>query len=556
MQSETDKLDIPSWSELEDPSQELLERILTDKFFRLNCLYHVRNKSGRIVPFRMNDAQERLFFNHHNRNIIPKARQKGITTYEVIDSLDDCLFNSNFEAGIIAHTLDDAKKIFEKAKLAFKMLPEWLKKHRVPNTDAAGVYVFPNGSSFMVDTSFRSGTLSRLHVSELGKIARKHPEKAKEIVTGAFEAVPIDGRIDVESTAEGMDGEFYWLVDAALKNDPEKLSSLDFKLHFEPWWTSFEYVLNPVEIDVSEYEQYFKILEDDHGIKLSPEQKAWYTKKAQTLGDHMPQEYPSFLEEAFLSSGRPFFNNPKLVKDIRKAQAKKPLKGFVTEEGKWREDPLGNVLVWHMPDKSKAYAIGADVAEGLEDGDDSTVQVVNKDYQQCARYIGKIDPDTFGRFLVGMAKFFNTAILAPEINNHGHATLAAIKNAKYYKVFKREVQEELGKDIQDKVGWQTNTKTKTKMADDLNEVHRDNSLEINDELTLREMMTVSIDEYGVPVLNGKDLTVGLAIAVQALRQASIGGENKAFVPGKSNDVDVTKLDIKAKIDHFNRMAKR
>ncbi|EIR76717.1 terminase large subunit [Yersinia pestis PY-34] len=64
-------------------------------------------------------------------------------------------------------------------------------------------YVFKNGGSVTVSTSFRGGTLYSLHVSEFGKICAKYPDKAKEIVTGAFEAVPLGGKITLESTAEG-----------------------------------------------------------------------------------------------------------------------------------------------------------------------------------------------------------------------------------------------------------------------------------------------------------------------------------------------------------------
>ena len=66
----------------------------------------------------------------------------------------------------------------------------------------SGAYVFDNGSSIRVSTSYRGGTLQRLHVSEFGKICRQFPHKAKEIVTGAFEAVGIGNQITLESTAE------------------------------------------------------------------------------------------------------------------------------------------------------------------------------------------------------------------------------------------------------------------------------------------------------------------------------------------------------------------
>ena len=61
----------------------------------------------------------------------------------------------------------------------------------------------------MVSTGYRGGTLQSLHISEFGKICRQFPDKATEIVTGAFEAVAKENTITIESTAEGREGYFY-----------------------------------------------------------------------------------------------------------------------------------------------------------------------------------------------------------------------------------------------------------------------------------------------------------------------------------------------------------
>jgi hypothetical protein len=47
---------------------------------------------------------------------------------------------------------------------------------------------FSNGSTLKIG-NFRGDTLSFLHVSELAKIAKRFPEKAEELNSGAFEAV-------------------------------------------------------------------------------------------------------------------------------------------------------------------------------------------------------------------------------------------------------------------------------------------------------------------------------------------------------------------------------
>jgi hypothetical protein len=541
---------------LETNNTELdLEKIFTSKLYRLNNLYHIRNKDGLIVKFKLNAEQEYYVLNRHNRNINLKARQLGFTTLAVIDALDDCLFEEYFEAGIIADDLDNAKKIFEKAKLAFELLPEWLKKHRIPTTDRAGEYRFPNGSVFSVDTSFRGGTLSRLHVSEFGKISKKYPLKAKEIITGAFEAVPAKGFIDIESTAEGVSGEFYDLCQVAMAKTQNKLSSLEFKFFFFPWYKNLEYQISSDIKVTEELEKYFKYLKDEQGIELSKNQKAWYALKKESLKEEMAQEYPSFPEESFLASGRPVFNQQQIAGDIKRVKEKKQeLKVFTIEDMKGNEH-TATVKIFAHPIKDLAYSVGGDPAEGLETGDNSALSVLSKNYGQVATYAGKLDPDLFGALLVVVSKYYNNAVLAWEANNHGHAVEGAVKLRSYYKVYKRETKEELGKEIKDKIGWLNTVKSKGELIDNLKEAYRDGSLDVNDEETLREMLVCSIEDDGNIILNGKDRVVALGISIQAIKQASIEGENKAYVPRKSPSKDVTKLSIEDKLKYYKRMNK-
>jgi hypothetical protein len=434
-------------------------------------------------------------------------------------------------------------------------LPEWLRRLRPADTDRAGELRFNNGSSISVSTSYRGGTLRSLHVSEYGKICAKFPEKAREIKSGAFNAVPLDGEITVESTAEGMNGDFYEMCDKSQALDSSNLTPLDFKMHFFAWFESEEYRLNPVGIEVpSELKTYFELLKINHGIELDDWQKAWYVKKSEEQNDDMKQEYPSYPEEAFRASGRPVFNLEKIGRDIKRTKDLKPFKGIVSVKG-FEEINKGPVVLFKKPVIGEAYAIGADVAEGLEGGDYSTAAVLNKNFEQVAIYYGHIDPDRFGHLLVNLAKYYNGAILAPEQNNHGHAVLASIKNQNYYKVFKREVQEELGQERLDKVGWLTTAKSKMKMIDDLKASFRDDSLRINCADTLREMMTLTIEDDGDIVMNSKDRVVALAIAIQAIRQASNEGEFKAFIPGQAREKDVTKMSITEKMAYYKRIGK-
>ena len=208
-------------------SQTDLLRALSNKWYRLNTLYKIKDKNGKTRTFKPNKQQRERFIRGHCRNVILKARQLGFTTHEMIDALDDCLFTENFAAGCIAHALEDAKDIFRnKIKFAYDQLIKgpWVAifetlglKLARPTSDRGEAYVFDNGSSIRVSTSYRGGTLQRLHVSEFGKICRKYPDKAQEIVTGAFEAVGLGNLITLESTAEGREGYFHDYCAAAQK---------------------------------------------------------------------------------------------------------------------------------------------------------------------------------------------------------------------------------------------------------------------------------------------------------------------------------------------------
>lgn len=274
--------------------------------WRLEHLYQMVDDEGTEFLFKMNEEQRELFENLHYLNLILKARQLGFTTLICLLALDMALFNSNKNIGITADTKDNAKKIFRnKILFPYNHLPEPLRKARFTESESAAEITFNNGSSIGVGVSLRSGTLQFLHVSEYGKISAKNPDKAKEIKTGSFNAVKAGQFGFVESTAEGMGGEFYELTQKSRKTaamvaaGQAKLTTLDFRFHFFPWWRAKKYRMDPDGVPIDEaMKLYFAKLETQ-GIKLDAWQKAWYVKKADQQGDEMKREYPSTPEEPF-----------------------------------------------------------------------------------------------------------------------------------------------------------------------------------------------------------------------------------------------------------------
>lgn len=290
-----------------DISLDELQAKLSDRKWRLNNLYYVKDEKGNKVLFKMNEVQEHLHDNLWFFNIVPKARQLGITTFFALLYFDQILFSENKTAGIIAHRAEDMKKIFRnKIKFAWDNLHPWLKaKIGNPNTDSANELVFPNGSTIFVSMTTRSGTVQFLHISEFGYICQRFPEKAEEIVTGAINSVHAGNMVSIESTAAGREGYFYDFCMTAerARKEGRELTELDFKIFFFPWWVDKRYSMPEADFAMpQEMLNYFKDLKTKHGIELSPGQMRWYTKKWALNRDKMKAEYPSTLEEAFAVS--------------------------------------------------------------------------------------------------------------------------------------------------------------------------------------------------------------------------------------------------------------
>jgi len=191
-------------------TEDIGKDLLADQQWRLNNLYYIIDKEGRRVRFRLNWAQEELFDNLWYCNIILKARQLGMSTFILLYMLDNCLFIPDLRCGVIAHNLEDAEYLFrDKVKFAYDNLPEALRKWRSLDTPGKTAtkkeLMLNNNSSIRVGTSMRSGTLNFLHISEFGKICRKYPEKAREIVAGSLNTVQAGQHIFIESTAEGRE---------------------------------------------------------------------------------------------------------------------------------------------------------------------------------------------------------------------------------------------------------------------------------------------------------------------------------------------------------------
>lgn len=412
------------------------------------------------------------------------TRQLGFTTDEAVDSLDDVLFIPNTDALLIAHVKEEALKIFDnKIDLAWKNYP--LKDLYDVDTERANTLKFGFGdggySSISVAISGRSGTYHRVHISEFAKLCNDHPKVAKELIEGTIPAVPLDGRVDMEGTAEGEDNLFAKMFWEAWNRVGSKKPT-EFKAHFYNWtWDDEEIAkVTPEEAEAFKHSSDYLLFKDYQSThSLTDVQITYYYYKWLSLNKNwqsLRQEYPTTPEEAFASSGNKLFDPEKLDK-------------FELREG----EKVGDWIYYAKYNPLHRYGGGADVAEGV--GQDSSTAAI-WDYSSpkpevVAEYASNtIAPDVFAYELKNGGSAFGWCIWGVERNNHGHLTLATLKGIYPEDKIYKEVKFDKAKDQKtEKLGWHSNSASKPAVHFEFNTAVNEEIINIPSKLIKHELRT-------------------------------------------------------------------
>ena len=529
-----------------DKMKILLNKIKNERPWYMEHFLKIRDKNAHLIPFKINDAQT-LFEKEIQkcekegklkRFIVLKARQMGFSTFTEGYIFHDTTTNTFKNSMIIAHEDKATQNLFNMSKLYYEELPTALKP--MIKYSNGKELVFENPTNDPIEKKRNPGLRSKITVAtagtvEVGRSATIHNLHASEVaffpdasttMLGLLQCVPdtLNSCVVLESTANGVGGYFYDIWQKACRGEN------DFIPLFYPWFTDIHY--QKPFTSTSEKENFEKTL-DDYEValmnrnNLTLEQMNWrrHTIANKCAGDKelFMQEYPSTPEEAFIASGRPVFNIPALRKYLE--HANEGIRGYI-KENTFLQDEKGYVEIWKEPKPNAYYVIGADVAEGLVEGDYSVAQVLDEDCNVVARWHGHIDPDLFGIELVNLARYYNDAYLAIENNNHGLTTIKSVQRQEYWNLFFSKTYDRFSDTITKKLGWSTNGKTKPMMIDKLAEFVREFYIGIQDKLTIQELLTYIIEDNGkTNAQEGchDDCVTSLAIALQAWLEGK--GEN-------------------------------
>ena len=417
--------------------------------------------------------------------MILKARQIGFTTLICARYFADCLLRRNTVSVIVAHDADSAEKIFRIVQLYWERLPAWLHvmagKPRFSNRRE---FFWPQiNSQFYVGTAGaltfgRGQTINNLHCSEFA-----FWPKPEEALVALSEAVPADGRMVIESTANGMGNYFHRLWRAAMDQENR------FTPHWYRWFDSSEYAAAPTAAEEAAWAAQLVsadagqlgardgvagLSQDElrliRGHGLSFAQIKWRREKVRDLGQRFRQEYPENDLDCFLASTRGVFEPDALERAVARIAAEPRAQRLDILRGKDSQIAVApaTLLVWEEPVAERIYVIGADVGEGLAGGDASAACVLDRNSgAQAAELHGRVAPDRFAQQLNLLGRWYNRALLAVERNNHGHSTLNTLRNVLRYPRLYYHVRYDAMRQATPMLGWPTDQATKPILVDDM-----------------------------------------------------------------------------------------
>ncbi len=468
----------------------------------------------KIIPLNLNSTQLRLHYLFEKllkevgyvRIIVLKARREGISTYVEGRLFHKVVTNSFTHSFIIAQDKDGLNTIFEMSKLYYDMLPASHRPMTRYSSKKELVFENPNDRDRFTNpglrsrievysarkgTALRSGGYTCGHLSEVAFY--DDPDTLCPSVIPTVPDVP-GSFLVLESTANGRGNFFHteWLK--------AKEGNSNFTPIFFSWLEFLEYVR--AWDYKGECDEFLGSLDDEEKMLMSKhkatiQQLHWRRHKIMDLEDDVDlfhQEYPVDDVEAFITSGLPYFSRKKLRELLTKT-VPPAFVGDITEFG-LVENENGPLFIWEKPEKDCEYVLGIDPKTGeSESGAPAVIEVLqvpknSPHIVQVAEWRDWVDPVVLAGKAIHLGRYYNEGMLSPEINagGGGLTCLNEIKE-QYWNIYRWQYFDRFGKQITNKLGWDTNVATRPLLCDYTGACINADILIIRSEGVVDEMMS-------------------------------------------------------------------
>lgn len=502
-------------------------------FFWYCTLLKIKNKNGVLQPLHLREYQERFVRSVVDQDgpkrwLVLKPRQAGFSTIAAAMHFHRMATEKGYSCLAMADVYTRTTAIANIYSTYLQcLLPQLKPMVSVNNSERI---LFANPDERAEKRGLNSGVL--FGTARDVNAGKSESRKGVHLTEAAFyrylpailesiqNSVPLldDTMSIIESTANGMGGigkTFYDLWKAAERGETI------YKPFFVAWYEVDDYVANTRGFRATKEE--LEIIKRNPSV--SDANLAWRRIKLREYIEGDPkelfkQDFPCNPDEAFRSTGRPVFDMEKLIdrKNILTNNIAPNIRDSLRIGGAVLTQFSEDLVIYSPPRDGCQYFIGADVAEGLEIGDSSSLFVMDENFRQAAKWHGKIHPDLFGHLLIDLGRYYNNALLVPESNNMGHTTVTTIRNENYSMLYKTVTEDKVTRERSIRYGWNTNQKSKMDMLNEGVKLFRDDVATILDRDLIDEMMLVVRSENGGVVLNGLDRVVAYLLACIGIRQ--------------------------------------
>jgi len=464
----------------------------TDPIYFIKKYVKISHPTRGPISFQTYPYQEECVkkFQKHRMIICNKSRQLGLSTVSAAYALWLAIFRRDKNIIILATRLETAKLFLEKIKGMFDSLPEWLV---MPNLKTMSVreMKFSNNSKIKAlpctENAARGEAVSLLIVDEAA-----HIETFDEIWTGLQPTLSTGGDVILISSPKGIGNQFYNIFQRASDKGEDTEGSNGFYPIRLPW------TVHP------EHDQ------------------AWFEEQCAALLQS-PRAIAQELLCSFEASGFSFLDKESLT------WMTTTITSTIGRYG-----PKLEMNIWKYAEPGHKYIVSADVARGdAEDYSAAYVLDATTD-EMVAEYMGRIQPDKFGEFLVDVAKKYNEAFIVHEMNSPGLVTSYKLRDLKYNnvyyeKLFKGDLNPVYSpQEIeQETCGFTTTVKTRPMILGKLEAAIRNKQIACKSERLLAEFKTFIVDHEKPKAQKNchDDLIMALAIGINFLEFASKKVEN-------------------------------
>jgi len=575
-----------------DSLAQYTRRCALDRAFFFLHELKIEAKDGQIVPLKFYPYQLRLIqlIEHAERQDTPcrivwlKSRQAGGSTTIAAEQYYRLRHRDGTRALTLAHRDSTTQHILNIVKL-FHRKANPVACPKATRTTKRLLEYESLRSSLEIHTAgsrdaSRGGTYRSVHLSEVAY----YPD-AEAVMAATLNTVPdLPGTMVVlESSANGLGNPFH------ARWDDAQAGKGDFVPLFTPWFECHDYCRGETPQEQAWHHEWIAD-QSDAGLALyarrlnlsgselrtverhhlTPGQIMWRRSVVATAfrGDEarFRQEYPATPEEAFIGSGRPFFdlglvfrqtavlreNEPAFTPGIlrtREADTDVTSMPFGHAHVRLEESPADGEgwRIYEAPQVDHDYVIGVDASEGLQidqavsgSSDFSAAVIIDRSSRHTvATFHGRVVPETLAEQIALAGKAYYFPMMVVEFNGSGETVIYILINEFNYPILYHRLNLLTPGKSEPRPGWKTSRSTRRPLLDRFARAHRTGGVVILDARILNEMRTFTERSDGrLKAQDGKfdDFVMSTALALEGDR--AMGTEQRR----SDNDDDTLMMD--------------